>query len=344
MSDRYTPLRWGILGAGSIANRFTESIALLSDQKVTAVGSRGAEKAAEFANKHGIKNRHASYEALCNDPEVDAIYVATPHTLHKEHSILALKSGKHVLCEKPFTINRAEAEAVVAVAKETGLFLMEGMWSRFFPVWNKVRSLIAEGAIGKPRMLYADFGFRCGASPSNVGEDGLLVGLNPQARLFNPELGGGAIMDVGIYTVSLAQMLLGDPDQVACVGTIGHTGVDENAGMLLHFPSGAVAVTSTSFQISTPQSATLIGEHGKIEVAAPWWTPRKLTLTLPGDNAEVFEFPFEGPGFQFEAIHFAERLRAGYTESNILSHSDSLAVMGALDDLRAAIGLKYPME
>jgi predicted dehydrogenase len=344
MSNRYTPLRWGILGAGSIANRFTESIALLDDQTVVAVGSRDAEKAAAFGSKHSIPNRHSSYEALCNDPEVDAIYVATPHTFHKEHSILALRSGKHVLCEKPFTINKAEAEAVVAVAKETGLFLMEGMWSRFFPVWDKVRALIAEGAIGKPRMLYADFGFRCGASPSNVGEDGLLVGLNPQARLFNPELGGGAIMDVGIYPVSLAQMLLGDPDQVACLGTIGHTGVDENAGMLLHFPSGAVAVTSTSFQVSTPQSATLIGEHGKIEVAAPWWTPRKLTLTLPGDNAQVFELPFEGPGFQFEAMHFAARLRAGHTESDILSHSDSLAVMGALDNLRAAIGLKYPME
>ena len=154
----------------------------------------------------------------------DAIYVATPHTFHKEHSILALKSGKHVLCEKPFTINKAEAEAVVAVAKETGLFLMEGMWSRFFPVWDKVRALIAEGAIGKPRMLYADFGFRCGASPSNVGEDGLLVGLNPEARLFNPALGGGAIMDVGIYPVSLAQMLLGDPIKWRAWGLLGTRG------------------------------------------------------------------------------------------------------------------------
>ncbi|WP_395145043.1 Gfo/Idh/MocA family protein [Armatimonas sp.] len=343
MSNRYTPLRWGILGAGSIANRFTESIALLSDQNVVAVGSRDAEKAAAFGSKHSITNRHGSYEALCSDPDVDAIYVATPHTFHKEHSILALKSGKHVLCEKPFTINRAEAEAVVTVAQETGLFLMEGMWSRFFPVWDKVRALIAEGAIGKPRMLYADFGFRCGPSPSNVGDDGKIIGLNPQARLFNPELGGGAIMDVGIYPVSLAQMLLGDPDQVACLGTIGHTGVDENAGMLLHFPSGAVAVMSTSFQVSTPQSATLIGESGKLEVAAPWWTPRKLTLTR-GSESEVFELPFDGPGFQFEAMHFAERLRTGHTQSDILSHSDSLAVMGALDNLRSQIGLKYPME
>lgn len=339
MSDRYTPLRWGILGPGSIAHRFTESVLPLSDQEVVAVGSRDSIKANAFADKHGIAHRHGSYEALCADPEVDAIYVATPHNFHKEHSILALRSGKHVLCEKPFTINRAEAEAVIAVAKETGLFLMEGMWSRFFPAWAKVRELLAAGAIGKPRMLVADFGFRGG----KTGEDGLLEGVNPEARLYNPALGGGALMDVGIYPVSIAQMIFGTPDKLAALATIGHTGVDENTGMILHYPGGEVAMTSTSLQINTTQVAYILGTDGKIEVSAPWWTPRRVVLTQK-DNSETFEFSFEPHGFQFEAIHFAERLRAGFTESDVLSHADSLAVMQCLDDLRSEIGLKYPME
>jgi len=338
MSD-YTPLRWGILGAGSIAHRFTESVIPLADQKVTAVGSRDLTKANAFADRHGIPNRHDSYEALCADPEVDAIYVATPHNFHKDHSILALRSGKHVLCEKPFTINRAEAQAMVDVAKETGLFLMEGMWSRFFPAWAKVRELVKSGAIGKPRMLVADFGFRGG----KTGADGLLEGVNPEARLFNPDLGGGALMDVGIYPVSIAQMLFGAHSQIAALATIGHTGVDENTGMVLQYSGGEIAMTSTSLQINTTQVAYILGTDGKIEVSAPWWTPRRVVLTQK-DNSETFDFAFEPHGFQFEAIHFAERLRAGHTESDVLSHADSLDVMKSLDDLRAAIGLKYPME
>ena len=188
-------------------------------------------------------------------------------------------------------------------------------------------------------MLLAEFGFKGGST----GPDGKLSGVNPQARLYNPELGGGALMDVGVYPVSLAQMLLGDPDQVAAVATVGHTGVDENTGMLLRFPSGAVAVTSTSLQVNTPQAATLLGTDGKIEVPSPWWCPKKVVVTRGGES-EVFEWTHVGSGFEYEAEHVRQCLIAGKTQSEILSWNDSLAVMDALDKLRAAIGVAYPME
>jgi predicted dehydrogenase len=342
MSSTYSPLRWGILGAGSIANSFAGDVQPLPDQEIVAVGSRDLEKANAFADKHKIDARHSSYEALVNDPNVDAVYVATPHTFHKEHSLLALRAGKHVLCEKPFTINAAEAEAVIVEARGRNLFLMEAMWSRFFPVWAKVREWIATGEIGVPRQLVADFGFKGG----KLGADGKLDGVNPDARLYNPALGGGALLDVGAYPVSLAQMIFGAPSEVAALGTVGHTGVDENVGMLLHYPNGAVAITSTSLQVNTAQTATIVGTEGKIEVRNPWWCPKHAILSRAGAGQlpEPFETPFEGRGFQFEAIEVAKCLRAGKIESEILSHDATLTVMKSLDALREKLGVKYPME
>jgi predicted dehydrogenase len=305
------------------------------------VGSRDIAKADAFADKHGIAARHLSYEALVGDSSVDAIYVATPHNFHKEHSLLALRAGKHVLCEKPFTVNAKEAEEVIVEARGRNLFLMEAMWSRFFPGWAKVRELIAAGEIGRPRMLIADFGFR----GAGIGEDGRLqLGERAEARLYNPKLAGGALMDVGCYPVSLAQMLFGAPDAVAALGTLGHTGVDENAGMLLRYPGGEIAVTSTSLQVNTAQTATILGTDGKIEVRSPWWCPRHVVLTRSNQIPEPFEFPHEGRGFQFEAMEVAACLRAGKTESAILSLDDSLTVMKSLDALREKLGVTYPME
>jgi predicted dehydrogenase len=336
----YTPLRWGILGAGSIANRFCTDVTPLADHSVVAVGSRELAKANAFADKFSVPNRHDSYEALVDDPEVDVIYVATPHNFHKEHSLLAIAAGKAVLTEKPFTINRSEAEPVIAAAREQGIFLMEGMWSRCFPVWVQVRQLLKDGAIGKPRQLLADFGFQAG----KTDDSGKLVGFNPAGRLFDPNLGGGALMDVGVYPVSLAQSLFGTPDSVAALATLGSTGVDENTGVLLRYPGGELAVTSTSIQTNTPQAAVILGDAGKIEVPSPWWCPKRYTVFANGKEPQTVELPFDGGGFQFEAIHVAESLRAGKTESDIVSHTDTLSVMKTLDDIRAAIGVKYPME
>ena len=335
----YTPLRWGILGAGSIAKRFSGDVKKLGDHKLQAVGSRDQAKADTFADQFEIPTRHASYEALVADPDVDVIYVATPHNFHKEHSLLALRAGKPVLCEKPFTINRSEAEAVINEAKARHLFLMEGMWSRCFPAMIKARELAQSGAIGEPRLIEADFGFRGGT----MGPNGHLEGVNAQSRMYNPELGGGALMDVGVYPVSLAEMFFGPPDKVAALGTLGETGVDENTGMLMHFPGGQMGILHTALQVSTVQKATLLGTEGRLEIPSPWWKPQ-LLLLHKGGKTERLEFPVDGEGFHYEAAHVAECLRAGKTESPIVPHADTLAVMQALDDIRAQLGIKYPME
>jgi predicted dehydrogenase len=329
-NNNYSPLRWGILGAGSIANRFCSDVKSLSDHRLAAVGSRDKAKADTFADKFSIQNRHDSYEALVADPEVDVIYVATPHPFHKEHSLLALGAGKAVLCEKPFTINAGEAEAVVKEARDRGLFLMEGMWSRFFPALVKLRELVAEGAIGEPRMLQCDFGFRSG--------------VNPEGRLFKPELGGGGLMDVGVYTVSLASMIFGEPNRSTSLANLGSTGVDEEAAMLLGYPKGGLAVLSTAIRLNTAHEATLLGTDGSIKIPGAWWCPRKLTVKRSGKDEETFELPYEGGGFQFEAQHVAECLRAGKTESDVIPLDETLSIMRTLDGLRAQFGLKYPME
>lgn len=341
MPESFMPLRWGILGAGSIAKRFATDVRPLPDHRFVAVGSRDKAKADTFADGFAIPNRHGSYEELVSDPDVDVIYVATPHNFHREHALLALNAGKPVLLEKPFTINRAEAEDVVKTARDKGLFLMEGMWSRCFPVMAKARELAQSGAIGSPRLIESDFGFKGG---KGVNDKGVLEGYNPEGRLFNPDLGGGALMDVGVYPISLAQMFFGTPDKIAALGTLGDTGVDENTGILLHFPGGQMGVLHTTLQANTVQKTTLLGSDGRIEIESPWWKPSKLTLYRSGKEAEHFEMPYEGGGFQFEGMHVADCLRAGKTESEIIPLDDSLSVMSTLDQVRAQLGIKYPME
>ena len=329
-TNAYSPLRWGILGAGSIARRFSSDVKSLADHKLTSVGSRDQAKADAFANEFDIPNRHDSYEALVADPEVDVVYVATPHTFHREHALLALRAGKPVLCEKPFTINAAEAEDVVREARERGLFLMEGMWTRCFPVMHRLRELAKSGAIGEPRLLQADFGFR--------------AGVNPEGRLFNLALGGGGLMDVGIYPVSLASMLFGTPDRSTALANLGTTGVDEEMAILLGYPGGQLATLSTAVRLNTPQAATLLGTEGTIVVSSPWWCPSKLVVSRSGQAPATEEFPFTGGGFQFEAAHVADCLRAGKTESDIIPLDETLSILRTLDGLRAQIGLRYPME
>lgn len=326
----FSPLRWGILGPGNIANRFCNDVKALPDHQLAAVGSRDQAKADAFADKFGVINRHNSYEALVSDPTVDVVYVATPHNFHKEHALLALRAGKAVLVEKPFTINAREAEEVVKEARQRGLFLMEGMWTRFFPAMAKLRELVQAKAIGETQMLYADFGFR--------------AGFNPKSRAFDPALGGGGLMDVGIYPVSLSAMLFGTPNRTSAMANLGETKVDEEAAMLLGHAGGQIAVLSTGVRVNTPQEATLVGTDGKIHLSAPWWRPSKLTVLANGKEPEVFEFPRTGEGFQYEAQHVAECLRAGKTESDILPLDETVSIMRTLDTLRAQMGVKYPMD
>ena len=326
-SDR---IRWGILGTGRIARTFAQGLATLPDAALVAVGSRSQEAADAFGESFTVPHRHASYEGLAADPDVDVVYVATPHSLHRDNSLLCLEAGKAVLCEKPFAINAAQAEEVVAQARKCGRFVMEAMWTRFLPAIVRVRELLAEGAIGEVRLLSADFGFR--------------AGFDPHGRLFDPHLGGGALLDVGVYVVSLASLVFGPPARIVSMAHLGSTGVDEQAAMVLGYARGQLAVLSTAVRTSTPQEAIVMGTEGLIRIHSQWWHPTVLTLSLEGREEEVIHLPFEGNGYQYEAAEVMRCLRAGRLESEVMPLDETMGIVRTMDQIRAQWGLRYPME
>ncbi|MBN2303719.1 MAG: Gfo/Idh/MocA family oxidoreductase, partial [Anaerolineae bacterium] len=256
--------------------------------------------------------------------------IGTPHVFHMDNTLLCLDAGKAVLCEKPFTINADQARRVVARAREKGLFLMEAMWTRFFPAMDRLRDLLAEGTIGELRMLYADFGFR--------------VDINPKGRLFDLALGGGALLDVGIYPVSLASMLLGSPAQISSQAHLGVTGADEQTAVILGYAGGELALLSCATRTLTPQTATLIGTGGTLVIERPWWTPERFTLVLPEMGEQIVQVPFEGNGYQYEAAAVGDCLRAGKLEHDLMPLDETVRLMETLDAIRAPWGLKYPGE
>ena len=323
-------IRWGILGTGKIARKFAEGLKVLPDARLMAVGSRNANPAQEFGSHFNVPHRHASYEALAADPDVDAIYVATPHSCHKDNTLLALAGGKAVLCEKPFTINTREAEQVIKFAREKMVFLMEAMWTRCFPLMEKLRALLAAQAIGDTRMLTADFGFR--------------AEYHEEERLFNRECGGGALLDVGVYPISLASMIFGTPTRIASLAHLGRTDVDEEGAMILSHPQGQLAVLSTAIRLETPHEAIILGTKGRLRIHSPWWRPTAMTLARDGMADEVMEFPPAGNGYEYEAAEVMNCLRAGRLESDVMPLDESLAILKTMDAIRAQWGLKYPME
>ena len=322
--------RWGILGTGAIARQFVEGLSNLPEAEVLAVGSRSEGSAAEFADEREIPRRYASYDALAADPDVDVVYVATPHPFHAGNAELCLNAGKAVLCEKPFTVNAVEAERVVELARDNGLFLMEGMWTRFFPLMEKVRRLVSEGAIGELRMLNVDFGFR--------------TDVDPASRLFDPKLGGGALLDVGVYCVSLASMVLGRPSGAVGLSHLGETGVDEQASVVLEHERGRLASLSIGIRTATPQEATIMGTDGYLRIHSPWWRPTSMTISRPGEEGETVDAPVSGNGFNYEAAEVMRCLEAGKTESGIMPLDETLSVVRTMDAIRAAWGLRYPSE
>jgi predicted dehydrogenase len=322
--------RWGILGTGAIARQFERGLRSLPEAEVLAVGSRSEASAAEFADKRNIPRRHAGYAGLASDPEVDVVYIATPHPFHAENTTLCLEAGKPVICEKPFCVNAAEAERVVGLAREKGLFLMEGMWTRFFPLMEEVRRLVSTGVLGEVRMLNVDFGFR--ADPDLA------------SRLFAPGLGGGALLDVGVYCVSFASMVLGPPSGSVGIPHLGDTGVDEQASIILEHEGGRLANLSVGIRTTTPQEATIMGTEGYVRIHHPWWRPHSMTISRPGEEDETIEAPVTGNGFNYEAAEVMRCLEAGKTESNIMPLDETISVLRTMDGIREAWGLRYPGE
>ena len=329
MGDR-TRVQWGVIGAGGIAGKFADGLKDVEGAQLVAIGSRTKEKADAFGDKFAVPHRHGSYEALAADGDVEAVYIATPHPMHRPNSILCLEAGKAVLCEKPFTVNAAEAREVAAVARRKGLFLMEAMWSRFLPPMVKLRELLADGAIGEVRMVMADFGFRCG--------------WNPESRLLNPALAGGGLLDVGVYPISLASMILGEPVGVTGLADIGKTGVDEQAAMVLKCEGGTIAVLATGVRTSTPHEATILGTDGWVRLHAGWWRGSRFTIHPGGKEAQDIRVPITGNGYNYEADEVARCLAAGKTESDVMPLDETLSIMKTMDELRRQWGLKYPME
>lgn len=323
-------IRWGILGTGKIAHQFAAALRRLPDGELIAAGSRSAASAARFADELGISRRYQSYAELVSDPEVEVIYVATPHSCHAENTRLALNAGKAVLCEKPLTISAAQARAAVQLARERKLFLMEAMWTRCFPLMKKLRELLTSGAIGEVRQLTADFGFR--------------AQYQDEPRLFGPEFGGGALLDVGVYPVSLASMLFGPPTQIVGTANLGPTGVDEEAALILTHRGGEMAILHTAIRLETAQEAIITGTQGRLRIHCPWWRPVAMLLSRDRKPDERFDFPLTGNGYEYEAQEVMDCLRSGKLESTLMPIDESLTIMETLDAIRAQWGLKYPME
>jgi predicted dehydrogenase len=351
-------IRWGILGAGSIAEKFAIGLRSVPGAKIQAVASRTRERAEEFSRRFENARVYASYEALVGDEDIDVVYVATINNLHRDHSILCLEAGKPVLCEKPFTTSASEAREVIDVARRKRLFCMEAMWMRFVPLMAKLRELIASGTIGEVRMAVADLGFAAHFDKNN--------------RFFSRELGGGAMLDLGIYPLSFIYYLLGRPDAVCTQASIGDTGVDEQAAAILSYNSGRLGILSTSLVSFLPGEALIAGTKGRIRVHSPMHRPSALSLSVfPGreqDGARetglrararsipvlysayarakgfwekltqqprgTMLFPLEGNGYNYEAAETMRCLRAGELESATMPLDETLSIMETMDEIR----------
>jgi dihydrodiol dehydrogenase / D-xylose 1-dehydrogenase (NADP) len=321
-------IRWGILGTGHIANTFATAIASLDDAVVQAVGSRTQESADKFADVYGIPNRHATYQALAADPEVDAVYIATLNSLHMDNTIMSLEAGKAVLCEKPFTINRAQAERAIAVARKEKRFLMEAMWTRFMPALQQAMSWIDEGLIGEVRMVQANFGFRYDAAP-----------------LFDPELGGGSLLDVGVYPITVAHMAFRQaPTQIRSLPYLGRNGVDEQAAYILGYDGGGLALLGSAIQTKSPYDAYIMGTDGMIVIHDSFWNATRVSLERPEQETLTKEFPLHCNGYEYEAMEVHRCLREGKLESDIMPLQTTLDILEVMDNIRLQWGLRYPME
>jgi len=318
--------RWGILATGTIAGAFAEDLARVPDADLVAVGSRTPDRAREFAQRYAIPRAYGSWAELAADPDLDVVYVATPHSAHHPAARLCLEAGRAVLCEKAFTLDLATATDLVELARERGLFLMEAMWMRCNPAIRRLVDLVAAGRIGEVRAVHADFG--------------LAGRLPPTHRLHARELGGGALLDLGVYPVSFAQLILGEPADIAAWATLTPERVDDNTGMLFGYAGGALATLTCSLVADTPRVASVSGTEGRIELARGFFRPDTLLL-YRGDEVESMHVPYEGLGYVHEIVEVQRCLGLGLTESPLVPLADTLAVMRTLDAVRAQIGVHY---
>ncbi|MFW5801034.1 MAG: Gfo/Idh/MocA family protein [Spirochaeta sp.] len=328
-----SPVRWGIIGCGSIAHSFAQAVPFTSNAILTTVASRTPNKAKDFAEEYHSEDNpitaYTTYEELAEDPAVEAVYVATTHNFHYENVLLCLRNKKHVLCEKPITINSAQLRTLQKTAAEHGCFLMEALWTRFLPGIRKLQELIDEEAIGTVRLLQATFGI-------HKNDD-------PEHRMLNPRLAGGALLDLGIYPLNFAHIVYGkELESSESLAYIGPTGVDETSAYLLRFSGGRIAMLTSSCAVETPHTAVLYGTEGSITVE-DFFHPSSLALRK-GDTTTTFDVGYPSTGFQFETEEASRCIRSGLTESPVMPLSESLHIMGLMDRFRDSWQMHYPQE
>jgi predicted dehydrogenase len=323
-----TPIRFGILGPGKIAAKFCEALQTLdNDAQVYAVASRDENKAKTFASKFSAPKHFSTYEAMVQDPNVDVVYIATPHPFHFEQTKLCLNHGKAVLCEKPLTVSYQQTETLVKLAREKKVFLMEAMWSRFIPALVKAKEVIDSGTIGDIKFMHADFGF---ISPPNL-----------ELRTFNKSLGGGAQLDVGVYPMFLALWLLGKPDTIKTHASLASTGADDNTTAILGYKNGAAASIYSSFVADSVKEAVIIGTKGSITIHPAWHKATAFTIRKNDTEPQYHEFPYKSNGLQFQAIEVVDCLHKKLTESSKMDHNMSLIMAKTADEILKQIGVLY---
>jgi len=320
---------WGILGPGGIAQAFAKDLTFLEGHTIGAVGSRSLTNAQNFANTFG-GTAYGSYEELVEDSHIDAIYVATPHPAHHDNVILALNAGKPVLCEKPFAVNAKQAQAMVDAAAKNKVALMEAMWARFLPHYAKVREIIASGVLGPILSIHADHGQR-------LADQGI-------ARLVEPQLAGGTLLDLGIYPISFAHMILGNPKSITSSAVMTDKGVDAQTSMIFKYDNGAQAILTTTMIEQTPCRAVVAGLDGWLEIDRTFYNPASMRVIL--NDGTVTEYPsaYTGHGLREQAEAFKQIVQSGEVESKILTWKDTVDIMKSMDTVRGQIGLKYPFE
>ncbi len=322
--------RWGILSTGQIAQAFAKDMQRLEGHVVAAVGSRTREKAQIFASQFDGCRTFSSYEALVSDPDLDAIYIATPQPFHLAHTLLALHAGKPVLCEKPFAVNAAQAKLMIDTAHSSNLALMEAMWTRFLPHIHTVREILTAGTLGEIYSVEADHGQR--------------LAVKNIPRLALPEYAGGALLDLGVYPISFAHLVLGVPAKITASSSFTKEGVDSSTTAIFDYSSGAQAILHSNMVVATPCTAVISGSLGRLEIDRTFYNPASMRVTLDDGSVKEYARDYVGHGLREQAIEFARIVRAGLIESPYLTHAETLSIMKSMDEIRRQVKLVYPFE
>lgn len=324
------PFRWGVLSPGRIAHKFAQALEVVNDAVVYATASTEIDKARSFADLYAAPCAYDEYEAVLEDPDVDAVYIASTHNFHHAQARLALEAGKPVLCEKPLTVNADESMELIELARDKGVFLMEALWSRYLPIYSQVRDWLDSGAVGEVVTLQSTFGFK----PE----------YDPKGRVWNPDLAGGALLDIGIYNIAISQWVLGqDPSEFSVASQIAETGVDEVDAVNLLYENDVVSQFICSIRNPLDNDFHISGTEGSIKIHGQFWNSEKASLTQKGES-ETVEMPYFQNGFEYQIVEAQRCIEEGLLETPGMTHADTLANMELMDAIRSQVGVKYPFE